>query len=318
MIKFISLKEKLKTGFFPLLVVYGNDLWLKEKAIENIVSSLNIAVDFNVSKFNEAADVDAVFLACSTLPFIDSHRAVIVDMNMPQGKKGQELKERLEKFALHPQQSCCLVINTDNPKPFESVKGVEMVDCTKLDTENIIKWITSYVRINKGTVDRLAAQTIAEYCLNDMARVSNEVEKLVGYSSDVTLDNVRLLVHKDMEYVVFDLGKAIAGKNVERSLSMISSLIEKGEEPRALFGVLYNFYRRMYYVKTAEGTTESKANLLQVKPFALKYVTEVAQNYKPMQLKKALELFLEADEKIKLFFNDRETLEFLVLQLLQL
>ena len=137
MIKFISLKEKLKTGFFPLLVVYGNDLWLKEKAIENIVSSLNITVDFNVSKFNEAADVDAVFLACSTLPFIDSHRAVIVDMNMPQGKKGQELKERLEKFALHPQQSCCLVINTDNPKPFESVKGVEIVDCTKLDTENI-------------------------------------------------------------------------------------------------------------------------------------------------------------------------------------
>lgn len=45
---------------------------------------------------------------------------------------------------------------------------------------------------------------------------------------------------------------------------------------------------------------------------------EVAAGYRPVQLKKALNLFLDADAKIKRFFNDRETLEYLVLQLLQL
>lgn len=318
MIKFISLKEKLKNNFFPLLVVYGNDLWLKEKAIENIVGSLDITVDINISRFEQTSDFDAVFMACATLPFMDRYRAVIAELIVPQGRKAQELKERLEKFAAYPQQSCCLIIVCDNPKPFETVRGAEKVDCSRLDTENVVRWITSYVRLNKGNIDRNTALKIAEYCLNDMARVSTETEKLVGYSPDVTQENVQLLVHKDMEYVVFDLGKAIAVKNVEKSLSMVSSLIEKGEEPRSLFSVLYNFYRRMYYVRTSEGSNESKAELLGVKPYALRYVAEVAAGYRPVQLKKALNLFLDADAKIKRFFNDRETLEYLVLQLLQL
>lgn len=182
MIKFISLKEKLKNNFFPLLVVYGNDLWLKEKAIENIVGSLDITVDINISRFEQTSDFDAVFMACATLPFMDRYRAVIAELIVPQGRKAQELKERLEKFAAYPQQSCCLIIVCDNPKPFETVRGAETVDCSRLDTENVVRWITSYVRLNKGNIDRNTAFKIAEYCLNDMARVSTETEKLVGYS----------------------------------------------------------------------------------------------------------------------------------------
>ena len=42
LIEFINLKESLKSKFFPVYALCGEDQWLKNKSLDNIKASLEI------------------------------------------------------------------------------------------------------------------------------------------------------------------------------------------------------------------------------------------------------------------------------------
>ena len=150
-----------------------------------------------------------------------------------------------------------------------------------------------------------------------MARIAVETQKLIDYGQ-IDADSVDLLVHRDAEYVIFDLSGAIAAKNAGRALEIYRGLIARGEDARALFGLLYSFYRRVYYVKTSDYTNDEIASYLGVKSGAVNFAKETAQRYKPMQLKRALDYLAQADERLKAFVDEGEVMNLLIMQLISL
>lgn len=322
MIEFINLKESLKSKFFPVYALCGDDQWLKNKSLENIKASLEIELpEMNCYTYEDGADVDELINACNTLPFFSRQKLVVVhNFVFPNGKKATEVKDKLASFSAHADDSCVLVFVTDDDKQFKTVGGVQIVNCKRLDERAVVSWIVAYCRRQGRAIDNAVATKIGQYCLCDMSRVATETEKLCSYASaHITADDVELLVHKDSNYEIFKLSEMIANKNSSKALETLQGLLNRGEQPRMLFGLLYNFYRRMYYAKTTTYSAKELASMLGANgEWQISQAVKVAQNYKPIQLKRALDCFASTDEKIKKFFNEIDEINMLVLNLLAL
>ena len=319
MIKFLDLREKLKSNVYSTLCVFGNDGWLKKRAVEYVCAAYGIVDDgFGVDRL-ESPTLDDVTLACLTPSMFATKRLVVCeDFVLPDAQsKLNEAKSKLTELLKQTDGSFCLLILSDSDKGFKEIAGMETVDCNRLDKNSAIKWIESYCKRHGATVDRFSADRIATYCLNDMARIAVETQKLIDYGQ-IDANSIDLLVHRDAEYVVYDLSSAIADKNAERALTIYRGLVARGEDARALFGLLYSFYRRVYYVKTSDFSSDEIASYLGVKSGAVSFAKETAQRYKPMQLKRALDYLDFADERLKAFVDEGEVMNILIMQLISL
>lgn len=319
MIKFLGLREKLKSNVYNALCLFGNDGWVKKRAVDNVCAAYGIVDDgFGVDRL-EGATLEDVTLACLTPSMFCDKRLIVCDgFALPDSSaKLVDAKNKLADLMRNADGSFCLLILTDSDKGFKDVEGIETVDCNHLDKPSVIKWIESFCRRQGVAVDRICADRIATYCLMDMARVAVETQKLIDYGS-IDTDSVDLLVHRDAEYVIFDLSGAIANKNAGRALEIYRGLIARGEDARALFGLLYSFYRRVYYVKTSDYSADDVASYLGVKSGAVNFARETAERYKPMQLKRALDYLAQADERLKAFVDEGEVMNLLIMQLISL
>jgi DNA polymerase III delta subunit len=320
LINFVSLKTELETKFYPVYLLSGKDAWIKSRCIELVTASLSIDIpEFNVITLEQPDGIDAIMSAVLTAPFGSEQKLVVaIDPIFTTPKKITEADDTLNKFAKTADKSTVLIIlyNLTECK-FRDNENIAAVNCNPLSKPDVVRWINWFCRTNNRTIEASAASKLAEYCLFDMTRVSTEIAKLCDYTdSEIDDAAVDALVHKDTEYAVFDLGKTIASGNAKLAVAMLDTLLFSGEDARTLFSLLYNYYRRLYYIRISNADTADIATHLGIKSGAVFYAKDTAQRYKPLQLMHALQLFKDCDSKIKQFYNEQEALRLLVMQLL--
>lgn len=316
--KFLELKNKLKTENYPALCLYGNDNWVKSRAVDYICQAYGATQDdFGMDRLTAPA-FDDIRAACLTPSMFGERKVVLcTDFVPPDGNRSAQFKRDMAALCRAGDGSFCAVFLADSDKGFAGIEGVTTVDCNRLPKDSVISWIMSYCKRQGVAVDRLSADRLATYCLQDMARVETEIRKLADYGT-VSIESIDLLVHRDAEYAVFTLSDAIASKNASRALEIYDSLISRGETPRGLLTLVYNYYRRVYYVRIGSGTDDELAKRLNVQPTAIYFARKTAARYKPMQLKRALDRLAEADVRLKEFGNENAVLRLVIMQLLSL
>ena len=315
MIKFLSLKQKLNS-IVPALCLFGNDSWLKSRALSLICEIFGVQDDgFGIEYLESPTAKDIVASALTPSMFGSVKMVVVNGFNFPLGKQQQETKEKLSQLFNSWDGSFCVIFDADSCKIFEDIEKVETIDCNKLDRVSIAKWIVAYCRRQNIVVDNAAASKLADYCLYDMSRISRETQKLVDYGK-VDMQSIDALVYKDAEYVIYDLTNVISSKNAQKAIEMYKGLLAQGEDNRALFGFMYNFYRRVFYVKvSSDFTPEQIAESLGVKRSAVGFASDIANKYKPLQLKRALDFFCDADRRLKAFDDENEVMTTLIVKL---
>ncbi len=320
MLKFLQLNSQLKTQSYPALCLFGNDEWVKRRALGLVMESYGVSYDgFSVDTL-DAPSVDDVQTSCLTQSLFGDKRVVVCENFVfaksanVESNKVKEAKAQLSKLIQSCDGSFCLVFLTNEQNIFNGVKGLEFVDCNRLDSRSVESWIVAYCKRNGVAIDSISANKIATYCLNDMARVATETQKLLDYG-EITPATIDMLVHRDVEQNVFNLSKHIANKNATQALELYKELVTHGEELMGIFGLLYNAYRRMYYVKTTNYTNDEYATYFGIKPNSLFFLKETADKYKPMQLKRALDCFVKTDALLRSHLNDEQAIPLLIMQL---
>ena len=315
MITFLTLRENLKNNHYPALCLCGADRWVQRRSLEYICEEYGVVDDgFSVDRLENPSYND-IEMACRTPSMFSEKKLVVVEnFQFPQGKAGVDFVDNLTKFLSMCDGSYCLVFESADSTWFDKVGNLTIVNCDKLDSYSVVKWIVAYGKRQGVEISNACARKIADYCLSDMSRVVSETQKLLDYGQ-VTPESVELLVHKDTEYVLFDLSKHIANKDASAAIDLYKGLIASGEDARALFALLYNFYRRAYYVKPSKMSDDQLASFLAVKPFAVQRAKEIAERYKPMQLKRVLNCFDAADVKLKAFMDETEVMTTLIMQI---
>ena len=299
--KFQDLKKSLNT-IKPIYLVRGSDAFLRDKAVEMIVNHSVKFKDLNLITFNdESTDISAIVSACKIIPMMDERRVVVLkDLAV---KKVDEIKPIVD-YATQPLQSTVLVVvDSQNSAVYKKLEPLsEIVDCSPLDSSMLTKLIVSQLGKMNCKINSDAVSILIEYCNFDYTRINNEVIKLgnlLGSGGLVTKEIVQENVNREVDYDIFELGNAVSVKDGKKALAIIEHLLEQKQSPQMLIMLVLSNFRRMFYAIMSKDTTQTIANKLGIKEFAVRKAREVGSKFSPAQLKKILDLGVQLDYQIK-------------------
>jgi len=277
--------------------------------------------------------------ACDSVPFMADRRLVIVEGLLARlasrGKKRTPAwqKEYLEKLTQYlkllpdttrlvfvenkpigknnPVHRLALADEHGHVKRFEPPQGRELT-----------RWIEKRVKKKGGQISSAAGETLAAFVGNNLRLLDQEIEKLVIYvdgARPISEDDVRLLVSYVQEANIFEMVDALGQRNGQRAARLLHQLLDAGEHPLALLGMIVRQFRIMIQVKELSGqglSQQDMATRLKLHPFVVKKTTRQAMNFSMEQLETIYQKLLETDLSIKTGkMNDVLALDMLVVGL---
>lgn len=302
--KYVELKKQLKEKIDNAYLIYGEDRYLCFDALKKIEESLNISLkDMNISTISiDTASAKTIVESANTYPFGDVYRLVIVKNYNPNNK---DEKEILQKYLSKPLSSTILVFFNidDNMDNFKNFDNISKIDCSKIETNVIIPFVTNKLAKNNIASNQNAINTLILYCNNDMSKITNELEKLICYvheSKVLTEENVKEFVSQDKEFQVYQLSEFIAKDDIKSAMDLINEFALKSGTSFQIITTLYNNYRRALFVSLNKDKTSAEiATLLGVKEYAIKMLKNQTQFFDTKQLKKIVDVISDLDKKIK-------------------
>lgn len=301
--KFIELDEHLKKGISSFYVISGEDAYCRTSAAEKIVAAAHIALP-EINFTETESNVQAVMEAAVCLPVMSERRVVKAREVYPS----QSQTEIIKGYLKSPNEGTTVIIVNENKSLIEKLKGAVSVDCSKLETGVLVRWITADLKRSGKLISPENALSIAEYCLKDMSMISLETEKLSNSGErEITREIIEKLVSRETDYSVFELTDKIALKDVKGAMEILDGLLSAGVEPVYILGSVYSFFRRMFYSVNSKGSgKEEIAAALGVKEGAVTFAMKKGNLFGAVKLRKLMKMCLEADYDIKTSAADKE------------
>ncbi len=291
-----ELQKSLKNDISPVYFIIGDDDYLKDYAFNLFVKLLNPDVmDFNLNIFQDFSSVADITASLGGYPLMDERKVVAVkEPTKPNADEGK----LLVKYFENPEPQSVLVI-FDNGDLSSYHKYGEVVDCNTLSVEECANQIDLTIKTKGAKIERIASVKLAEYCLCDLRKVHNEVDKLVSYvdGSVIKVSDVERLVTPTTDYKIYEFTQSLAEQNVVKAKTIMDTLLLQGNKPLALIQAILTQYKRMLYSLISKGKDEEIAKSLGVKPFAVKMARKVAENYSPKILKQYAESLVDIEYK---------------------
>ena len=175
------------------------------------------------------------------------------------------------------------------------------VDCNRLDKHTMQMWIKSNLKEQNATMTDDAIEKLIDFSNGYLSKIAMELCKLESYASgkEIGVQDVELLVSKDLEYGVFELTECIGKKDVNRSLQIVESLMQESKTSQIVFAMISNYFRRMFYSAITPKTNLQIAGLLGVKEWAVAKAKQTATYFTKGTLKNIMELCAELDYDIR-------------------
>jgi DNA polymerase-3 subunit delta len=261
--------------------------------------------------------------ACSSVPFMADRRLVIVEGLLTRlESKGEERalsawqKEYLEGLIQYLQrlpETTRLVFVED-----KSISQSNLVHRLALADERghvkefkppqgreLNRWIEERVRKKGGQISPAAVEELAAFVGNDLRLLDQEIEKLIAYVDlvrPISEDDVRLLVSYVREANIFEMVDALGQRDSQQAAKLLHQLLDEGEHPLALLGMIVRQFRTMIQVKelNAQGLSQQDiAARLGLHRFVVKKAVRQAMNFSMEQLEVIYRKLLETDVAIK-------------------
>ena len=312
----------------PLYFLYGEEEFLMQEALDLLIESVVEAggrdFNFNMLYCRDTPATEIVNL-CQTLPFMSEKRLVIArDFD---AMKAADL-EQIVPYLNDPSPSTCLVMVVSQGK-YEKKSVLSAVEShgavvriyPLLDRE-IAGWIERWAKARGVAIQDDAVQHLRQTIGGDLQRISNELQKVEIYIKDrkaITFDDVRTVVGDFRDYTSFDLAAALGQKNAEKSLLILSRLIQEGEAPVGLIGAVAWNFRRLLQAKTMEAAGMGQDEImrkLRVIFHQTALFRDQMRRSTPREMRAAFSVLLAADRQLKSSsMNGRMVLERMILQL---
>ena len=301
--KFVDFKSSLSGGEeYSVYLIEGEDAYFRSSAIDAIKNKFVDAPEINFVNYEgENFSYGELETSLFSLPFMSPKRLTAIREFYP---KEEGIKGGLKDFLKNPPKDSVLLII--NEKPCESIKkysSVCVVECDKADSVTLSKWIITYLKRSDINISFECARSLAEFCRCDMTRIKNETEKLacfVGNGGYVTEDVISENVYRDAEYKIYEMTDFIAKKNFSSAIAVVNDMLYKGEAPQKIIISVYNYFRRLLFVKISDLSEAELSGALGIKEFAVRKAKEQAGKLSAKSLKNAIDELSDADYKIKI------------------
>lgn len=300
--KYIELKNSLKSNIFNNYLLTGSDEFLLNKSVELIFNALKINLpELNFVKFiGENVNFEDVVASLNTMQVFDEKKLVVVYLQIKTSITNQNA---LLSYLKSPNpQSVLVVVAGESDILKNNTNLFEIVDCNRLTEDIINKFVLNELKKTSTQITKTALTTLNEYCVYDLTKIVKELEKLVSFVSDKKLieeKDVKLLVNKTLEFQIYELTENLAKKNRVKVFEILEVLKSKKDVFKNLVPLIYNHFRRLFFCATSNLSKSELGQMLGVKDYAITVAYKQSKMFSKLQLKQIVNLIDSLELELK-------------------
>lgn len=208
-------------------------------------------------------------------------------------------------------------------KLWEAVEGGSVVEFAKQDQRDLIAWVTRHFAAHQKRISGDLCAYLIDITGGTMTALSGEIEKICAYSGagEIRKSDIDAVTEPVLDAVVFQMTDMLSAGRYDQALQKLQQLIKMQQEPLAILGAVGGSFRRIGAARTLLDHGKTAADLQRlcgIPDYPARKTMESARRFRPEFCRRAAELILETDYKMKTSFDDSERLlELLLLQLAQ-
>ncbi len=312
----------------PVLLLAGPEPLLLDDALTRVTRALfpegsDATLSREVLEAREAG-AEAIARSALTMPFLAARRLVAV-----RGAEGLGPKqaESLVAYIATPNPATVLLFLVEQDLPSShwlarAVPAAAVVTVPRPVGRAVVSWLRARAAADGLELGEEAASLLVQLVGDDLTTLLGEVEKAAvaggAQNRRVTVNEVRAVVGEHRLRHVFDLTRALERRDRAGALAVLGQLLNAGEEPLAILGMIVRETRAVWQVSDSlrRGRPADEIGRALRRPAAaVAAVMTLAQSTPPETARRRLELCWDVERRLKSGGAPRAELALLVSEL---
>lgn len=209
-------------------------------------------------------------------------------------------------------------------KLWEAIDGAGLiVEFAKQDQKDLAAWVTRHFMARDKRISTDLCLYLIDITGGTMTALSGEIDKICAYSgaNEIRKTDIDAVTEPVLDAVVFQMTDMLSAGRFDQALVKLQQLLKMQQEPLAILGAVGNHFRRVSAARTLLDNGKNASDLQRlcgIPDYPARKTMEAARRFTPEFCRRAAELVLETDYKIKTSYDEPERLlELLLLQLAQ-
>ena len=245
--------------FAPIYLLMGEESYFIDALCDQLTSTILSPAEqaFNqITVYGKDSDAGQIVNLCRQMPMMGSYEVIVV-------KEAQQLRqiEKLSHYTAKPQSSTILIIchkekSVDKRSAFykQCNSAGEVFESIRPRDYEIGPWLTQFIAGKGLRISPKAVQMLSDHLGCDIAKISNELDKLVvslpAGTTDITDTHIEQNVGISKEFNNFELCNAVAMQDVARAMKIADHFAHNPKDNPLLVTVmaLYSQFRDMFII----------------------------------------------------------------------
>lgn len=291
-----------------LTVLTGDNVFALQDALDKMVKAyVSKHGDLGLERIDgREADLSRIREALTNAPLLAARKLVVIkDLGANKDAIGQV--EQL--FDDIPETTDAVVVEPKFDKRLNYYKFLkkhaDFQEFTELDPAGLSRWLVEAARKSEGSLGFADARYLVERVGPDQQLLSNELEKLLLYDTNITRSTIDLLTDPAPQSTVFQLLEAAFAGDKRRALRLYAEQRAQNVEPPQIIAMLAWQLHVLAVIKTAgERSADVIAKEAGINPFVVKKSQGVARGLSTGRIKKLVADLLRIDTSIKRTSSD--------------
>ena len=303
-----TIKEDIKSRQFKrVYLLYGTEEYLKKLYRNKLKEAVLADSDaMNLAEYaGKGIDEKEVQEFADTMPFFADYHLLVLE-NTGWFKSATDFADYVPEI---PDTAVLVFVESDVDKRSRMFKAVKehgyVCEMNGMTEQELKLWVASILKREERKITEATVMFLLEQVGTDMAKLENELEKLICYTmgrDTVTVQDIKVVCSEQLTGKIFAMTEAMAQGKKRQALELYYDLIALQEKP---MGILYMIQRQFHYLlivkemKRQGVDKNSIASAIAVPPFAVQKYMAQADRFKKEELKKLLDYSLTLEEDVK-------------------
>jgi DNA polymerase-3 subunit delta len=314
-----------------IVVFYGKDDFSSHEALDELRRELDsdgMLAD-NTVRLDANARPDELLAFCQTVPFLSSHRLIVVDRLLAKFENSGGRRRRktpddaleqwqpfIEALPSLPETTALVFMEGDLSASNAFLQALKphakAREFKPLAQSDVAPWIVERAQRHGIALEARAVAALAQLVGNQLWTLDSELRKLATYADGrpVSEDDVRALVSLAREPSVFAMADAVIEGRLQDAEELLQRLLAEGEPAQRLLAMVARQYRLLLLTKELLDKRVRGPEIsarLQVQGFVVQRLLKQAPAYTIDSLRQAYGKLIEADLSVKRGVYDDET-----------
>ena len=308
---FEKIKIAIEAGKFAPVYFFAGEESFYIDELTNLIEKRALTEsqrDFNQHVFyGKDSDPQEVVNAARRYPAFSDRQLVLV-------KEAQHFKnfDVFLPYLENPVASTVLVFNykhknLDKRTVFGKLiqKKAVVLDSKKLKDYQIPEWIIDFLKSHNRKINQKSALLLTEHLGNDLAKITNELNKLllnIDDKTEINADHIEQHIGISKDFNAFELSAAIGSKNYLKAIQIIKYFEKNPKAGPIVFvlSIIFNYFTKIFQLHHSKGMSDSDAmRAIGVNPYFFKDYKEGARNYSLAKTEYILSEIALTDAKAK-------------------